>query len=63
MTAKSSCENCGSDITMSGSEMCPICDPDVDVIIEGGVKQKSPYLCHKCFKKHMEEHRARRETS
>jgi len=53
---KSKCENCGADTTMSGYEICPTCDPDIDAIIDGRAAKKSPDLCEKCFKEHKEQH-------
>ena len=51
------CEGCRRDITMAGSRVCPICDPDLMAIIEGEVEVKSPHLCSKCFTQHNESHR------
>ena len=51
------CEECDKNITMSGSKICLICDPDMDAIIEEGATRKTPYLCDQCFKKHTENHK------
>ncbi len=54
---KMNCEKCEANISMSGSEVCKICDPDIMKIINGEVKSKSPNLCDKCFPSHIEEHK------
>ncbi len=50
------CELCGKNITMSGSQMCAICDPDIAAIIERKVKSKTPKLCATCFENHKKSH-------
>ena len=59
---KSSCDICGKDISMSGSQMCPVCDPDIMAIIGRKVEKKSPSLCDQCFLKHKESHEAGTEA-
>ena len=54
---KSSCEKCGKNTTMSGSQICSICDPDIEAVIECRVALKSPHLCDGCYKTHCEEHK------
>ncbi len=42
---------------MSGSQMCPVCDPvPIDVVL-GKMPQKSPRLCDACFDRHVQKHR------
>jgi hypothetical protein len=52
---KSTCEKCGRNTSMSGSQMCRICDPDMEAIMNGE-KPKSPHLCDRCFGLHMAAH-------
>jgi hypothetical protein len=47
---------CGLDISMAGAQLCPICDPDIDAILERTTKKKTPDLCADCYKKHVEAH-------
>ena len=54
---KNLCEGCSVDITMAGSRVCRICDPNIDDILDGVVEAKSPHLCGRCFARHMEEHK------
>ncbi len=51
------CEKCGVDITMDGSPVCPMCDPDVMAIVLRKVESKTPKLCNFCFESHMLKHR------
>ncbi len=53
---KMRCASCGKDISMAGVQMCSICDPDMMVILERTVQQKTPPLCDACFKGHVESH-------
>jgi NMD protein affecting ribosome stability and mRNA decay len=50
------CEGCGKNIYMTGSKLCPICDFDIDAIIAGTAKGKTPNLCDTCHEKHRKAH-------
>jgi predicted amidophosphoribosyltransferase len=52
---KMSCVECGANITMSGAVLCRICDPDMDLILNGQ-RPKTPPLCDKCMREHMKAH-------
>lgn len=58
MMARMTCSKCGKDITFVGSQICEICDPDVEELLRRGQASKSPTLCSVCFEKHMMEHGA-----
>lgn len=55
-SARMKCGECGTDITLSGSQICSVCDPDALAIINGQAKQKTPQLCFACFQKHVDNH-------
>ena len=54
---KMNCEKCGTDISMVGSQLCGVCDPDIMKIINKEVKVKSPNLCAFCYNKHLDTHK------
>ena len=54
---KMECSYCGTNISMSGSVICPKCDPDIMAILEDEVERKSPEMCGRCYKeKHLPSH-------
>ena len=52
---KMHCEKCGKDITIAGSQICSVCDPDIRAIITKSTP-KTPQLCDECFKDHVVSH-------
>lgn len=55
------CESCGKDITMAGSPVCSICDPNIEAILTSGGSGKPPNLCVTCFRAHVEDHKKKAE--
>jgi ribosomal protein L37E len=48
------CTKCGKDVTVSGVQICPKCDPGAAEQIRNGVrvKLKTPELCDTCYEEH-----------
>lgn len=56
------CSRCGKNISMSGAQICGVCDPDMEAILARSVEQKTPELCDECFELHMRMHKEETKT-
>lgn len=61
---KMNCENrdCGKDISMTGAQICSLCDPDIQKIIVSRESKNTPNLCEGCFEKHVAAHKKENVT-